>query len=106
MDIDHRMLNRTNGNSDYVILYFVYRNVLLNGCISCACDDLFHRLSAANDRNSCFLDYSDHLTAMFAFIEFHIHSYIPPRKQGYSSAFRRLLQPTFIILKHFNQTII
>ena len=57
-----------------VVLYLIYRNMLFCCRISSSCYDLFHRFSAADHRHAGLLDDGNHLTAVFTFIEFHIHS--------------------------------
>ncbi len=77
MIIKHRMLDRANRNKHFSVFYFVHGNMLFGSGIRCAGNDFLHRLTAANDGNSGFLDDCNDLTAMSAFVKLHFHIVIP-----------------------------
>ena len=60
-----------------IAFYFKSRNMLLSSGICCARNELFHRLSAADDRTAGLLYNGNHLSTFSAFIKSHFHSEPP-----------------------------
>ena len=76
------MLHGTDGNGHEAVLFFPYRDVLLDGSIRGAGDDLFHGLAAAHDRAGFLLDHFDDLAAGGAAIELDFHDILLFRRAG------------------------
>ena len=70
---NHRMLSFSDLDMNCAVFYSPNGNVLLYRSVSSARNDLRHRFSAADNRNSAVLDFGNDVAAMLADKKFLFH---------------------------------
>ncbi len=70
---NHRMLSFSDFDMNCAVFYSPNGNVLLYRSVSSARNDLRHRFSAADNRNSAVLDFGNDVAAMLADKKFLFH---------------------------------